>query len=68
MISNLTALEAMVISQYKASIGALDEAVAQVNRAVTLMREEAAAYSGKARVPSIAFQRGFLVGEMPAIR
>jgi hypothetical protein len=68
MIGNVTALEAMIISQYKASIGELVEAGSQAQRAVTLMREEALAYSGKARVPSITFQRGFFVGEMPSVR
>ena len=68
MIGNLKALQAMVISQYKADIGEVDAAQQQVARAVRMLQEEAIAYSGKSRVPSITFQRGFMVGEMPALR
>ena len=68
MIGNLTALEAMVISQYKASIGAFDEAIAQVQRAVQIMKEDALGHSGRTRVPSMTFQRGFSIGRFPALR
>ena len=68
MIGNLRALEAMIIAQYKASIGDFDVAGTQMSRAVQLMREEAEAHAGKARVPAVAFDRGFARGVVPDIR
>jgi len=68
MIGNVTALEAMIIAQQKASIGAIDEASAQVSRAVQLMKEDGIAHQGKSKVPSLTFQRGFNVGTFRAYR
>jgi hypothetical protein len=68
MIGNVTALEAMIISQQKASVGELTEAQSQVQRAMQLMKEDSLAHQGKSKVPSLTFQRGFNIGTFRAYR
>jgi len=68
MISNVLALKEIVIAQWKRDAGALDEYAAHKLTAVDIMRKESVAYLGKVRSPALTFQRGFSLGELPAIR
>lgn len=68
MISNVLALKSMMIAQWKREAGNLDEYAAMKLTAVDLMRKESVAYTGKVRTPALTFQRGFSLGELPAIR
>jgi hypothetical protein len=68
MISNLPALKAMIKAIWKRDADAFDEYAALKLTAVDLLKKEAMAYLGKSRVPSLTFQRGFSLGELPAIR
>ena len=68
IIGNVQALVAMMIAQWKRTAGALDVYAAMKLTAVDLMRKESIAYTGKSRLPALTFQRGFSLGEMPALR
>lgn len=62
IISNVAALREMVIALWKRDSDSWDEYAAHKAVAVDLLRKEATSYLGKARVPSISFQRGFALG------
>jgi hypothetical protein len=68
IISNVVALKAMMIAQWKRDAGNLDVYAAMKLTAVDLMKKESVAYTGKVRAPALTFQRGFSIGELPAIR
>ena len=68
LISNVLALKSMLIAAWKREAGNLEEYVAQKLTAVDIMRKESVAYLGKVRTPALSFQRGFSLGELPAIR
>lgn len=69
IISNLPALKEMIIAVWKREAGAGDEYALHKQTAVDILRKEAAAYRGKARVPSITFSRGFMIGsDLPPLR
>jgi len=68
IISNVPALKAMVIAQWKRDAGAIDEYIAQKNTAVDIMKKEALAYTGKVRMPALTFQRGAALGTIPFVR
>lgn len=68
IIGNILALQEMVIAQWKREAGALDEYAAHKATAVDLMKKESMSYNGKVRTPAMTFQRGFSLGELPAIR
>lgn len=67
MISNVPAMECMLIAQWKRTAGNIDEYVAQKRTAVELMRQESLSYLGKSRTPSLTFQRGFAIGALPFV-
>lgn len=62
IIGNLPALREMVIALWKRDSDSWEDYVAHKGNAVDLLRKEATAYLGKAKVPSISFQRGFALG------
>lgn len=68
IISNLPALECMMMAQWRREAGNLDEYAKLKLTAIDLLQKEALAYMGKARVPAISFQRGFPLGSMPTVR
>lgn len=68
IISNILALKAMIIAQWKREAGNMEEYVSQKLTAVDIMRKEATAYRGKVRAPALTMGRGFSLGYLPAIR
>jgi hypothetical protein len=68
IISNILALQEMLIAQTLREEGNLDGYAAHKLTAVDILRKEAVAYNGKVRTPAMTFQRGFSLGELPAIR
>jgi hypothetical protein len=68
IISNIVALQEMLIAQWKREAGNLDEYVVHKTTAVDLIKKESVAYNGKVRTPAMTFQKGFSLGELPAIR
>lgn len=68
IISNIVALQEMIIAQWKREAGNIDEYIAHKTTAVDLLKKESVAYNGKVRTPALTFQRGFSLGELPAIR
>jgi hypothetical protein len=68
IISNILALAEMVIAQWKRESGNLEEYAVHKMTAVDIMRKESMAYLGKVRTPALSFQRGFSLGELPALR
>ncbi len=69
IISNVLALKAMLIAQWKRDAGNLEEYAAQKLTAIDVLKKEAQAYRGKSRKPTLTFERGFGFGsEIPAIR
>jgi hypothetical protein len=68
MISNILALKEIVIAQWKRESGNGDDYILHKTTAVDILKKEAVAYNGKVRTPAMTFQRGFSLGELPAIR
>jgi hypothetical protein len=68
IISNLPALKAMVIAVWKREAGDFDSYAVQKAAALDILKKEAMAYLGKARVPAISFSRGFPLGTIPSVR
>jgi hypothetical protein len=68
IISNLPALKAMLISQWKRDAGDYEAYSVLKLTAVDLMKKESSAYRPKTKTPALTFQRGFSLGELPAIR
>jgi hypothetical protein len=69
LISNELALAEMIISQYKRSTNAADEAEYHRAKAVDIMRKESVAFLGKTKTPAITFTRGFGIGaDLPYVR
>lgn len=68
IISNVLALKCMIIALWKREAGELDQYAAQKLTAVDILRKESSVYRGKVRMPALTFQRGFSLGELPAIR
>lgn len=68
MIGNILALQQMMRAQWFRNVpDPNQEAICKAN-AIDLMRKEAQAYMGKARVPSLTFQRGNPIGAMQYLR
>lgn len=68
LIGNILALKAMMIAQWKRDAGNFDEYAVMKATAVDIMKKEAVAYRGKVRTPALTFQKGFSLGELPAVR
>lgn len=68
IISNLPALRVMMMAIGKRDAGNFDEYAVLKTTAVDLLRKEASSYRGKARTPSLVFQRGFAIGTLPPLR
>lgn len=68
LIGNEVALAEMMIAQYKRSVGAFDEYAAHLGTAIALMKEEAVAHTGRAKVPALTFAKGFPIGDVPGLR
>lgn len=68
LISNILALKAMMIAQWKRDADDFVGYAAMKATAVDIMKKEALAYRGKVRTPAMTFQRGFSLGELPAVR
>jgi hypothetical protein len=69
IISNANAIGEMVIAQWKRKSDNLQSYMAHKQTAIDIMKKEALAYRGKARLPGISFQRGFSIGsDLPALR
>jgi hypothetical protein len=69
LVSNVGALQEMVIAQWKRKSDNLESYAAHKQTAVALMTAEANSYRGKSRIPGITFQRGFgVTAGIPKIR
>ncbi len=68
IISNILALQEMLIAQALREQGDLEGYTVHKITAVDILKKEAVAYNGKVRTPALTFQRGFSIGELPAIR
>lgn len=68
MISNIMALQEMLIAQQKRESGSLDEYAVHKVSAVDILKKEGISYTGRVRTPALTFQRGFSLGELPALR
>lgn len=68
MISNVLALKSMMMSQAKREAGDYESYAILKATAVDIMKKESQAYLGKVRTPALSFQRGFSLGELPALR
>ena len=68
IISNINALEAMIVALWKRKAGAYDEYAIMKTTAVDILKKESVAYQGKGKTPALTFQKGFSLGELPAIR
>lgn len=68
VISNILAIQEMVIAQFKRESGNGDEYTLHKQTAVDLLKKEAMAYRGRSRIPGLTFQRGFALGTLPGLR
>lgn len=68
LIGNELALSEMMIAQERRRQDDFEAYVAHKQTAVDLMKKEALAHTGKSRVPSLTFQRGFPMGEINPMR
>lgn len=68
MISNILVLQEMLIAQALRENGDLEGYAVHKLTAVDILKKEAVAYNGRVRTPAMSFQRGFSLGELPAIR
>lgn len=68
MISNILALQEILIAQAYRENNDLESYAAHKLTAVDLLRKEAVAYNGKVRTPAFVVQRGFGMGVLPALR
>lgn len=68
IISNITALKAMVIAVWKREAGKPDEYALQKQTAVDILTKEANGYLGKSRIPAVSFQKGWPIGSLPCVR
>lgn len=68
IISNLPALESMIMAQHKRETDDLGAYAALKGVAVNLLRKEAETYRGKDRRPAITFAAGASIGDVPYVR
>lgn len=68
IISNINALMAMVIAQYKRIADNHESSEAYRAESKRIMREEAQGYRGKSRLPGLTFTRGYGLGTIPFAR
>ncbi len=68
IISNVLALKSIMMAIWKREAGDFEAYTVLKLTAVDLMKKESVAYTGKVRTPALTFQRGFSLGELPAIR
>jgi hypothetical protein len=68
IIGNILALETMMIAQNKREAGDFQEYAAMKITAVDIMKKESISYTSRVRTPALTFQRGFSLGELPALR
>jgi hypothetical protein len=68
IISDVTALQEMMVGQYKRLIGEVPEATTHVAAAIARMKKLSVAHSGKSKVPGLAFTKGFNIGTVPSLR
>jgi hypothetical protein len=68
LITNLPALEAMIIALHKREADDLAGYAQRKLIAVDLMRKEAKAYRGETRRPAVTFATGAAIGDIPHVR
>jgi len=68
IISNINALKAMVIAQWKRDADNQESAAIYKANAIKILNDEAQGYRGKSRMPAVTFQVGYGIGTLPGIR
>jgi hypothetical protein len=68
VISNIIALKSMIKAAWKRDADNFAEYAALKATAVDILRKESATYNPKSRIPALTFQKGFSLGELPALR
>jgi hypothetical protein len=67
-ITNINALKAGLIGQWKRDAGNLEQAEYYMGKAIQILEKEAKAYRGKAKLPAISYQYGTPMGAVFPVR